>query len=41
MFYLCETGAAATNVLSVRNRSGSHKAPITTPRYGDEQKKLN
>ena len=27
MFYLCESEAAATNVLSVRKRSGSKKAP--------------
>ncbi|QQP12293.1 hypothetical protein FJQ98_24895 [Lysinibacillus agricola] len=27
MFYLCESVAAATNVLSVRKRSGSNKAP--------------
>ncbi|MGY3186505.1 hypothetical protein [Lysinibacillus sp. TE18511] len=27
MFYLCESEAAATNVLSVRKRSGSNKAP--------------
>ncbi|WP_175401689.1 hypothetical protein [Lysinibacillus xylanilyticus] len=28
MFYLCESGAAATNVLSVRKRSGSNKCFI-------------
>ena len=27
MFYLCESEATATNVLSVRKRSGSNKAP--------------
>ncbi|QQP13166.1 hypothetical protein FJQ98_03590 [Lysinibacillus agricola] len=27
MFYLCESEASATNVLSVRKRSGSNKAP--------------
>ncbi|MFB7157752.1 hypothetical protein [Lysinibacillus sp. NPDC056232] len=27
IFYLCESEAAATNILSVRKRSGSNKAP--------------
>ncbi|MEX3745823.1 hypothetical protein [Lysinibacillus xylanilyticus] len=33
MFYLCESEATATNVLSVRKRSDSNKAPS---RYGNQ-----
>ncbi|MGE7916452.1 hypothetical protein [Lysinibacillus xylanilyticus] len=30
MFYLCESEATAANVLSVRKRSVSNKAPVGT-----------